>query len=140
VCILSNDKFSVLSSKNIKGNNHFFKKIALERDREVLYPRINKRVDIMVEEGLIDEVTSLYSIYREKLKMLNIIGYAEIIDAIDGKITFEDAIESIKQNSRRYAKRQFTWFKNSKDYIWFDMDKMSEVEIIDRILNEKNCN
>lgn len=136
VCILSKDKFSSLSKQNIKNNNFSFLKVALERDRDYLYSRINERVDIMVTSGLIEEVTSLYKKYGESLKQLNIIGYSEIISHLDGSITLDEAINKIKQNSRNYAKRQFTWFKNSKGYVWYDLDKISESEIIDDILNK----
>lgn len=136
VCILSKDRFSVLSKKNIKNNDFSFLKIALERGRETLYNRINQRVDIMIEMGLIDEVKSVYSKYGDSLKELNIIGYSEIISALNSEISLEQAIENIKQNSRRYAKRQFTWFRNSENYIWYDLDLLSEEEIIKDILSK----
>ncbi|MGL4687718.1 MAG: tRNA (adenosine(37)-N6)-dimethylallyltransferase MiaA [Fusobacteriaceae bacterium] len=136
VCLLTNNKFSVLSLENIKNNNFSFEKIALERNRENLYPRINKRVDQMVKDGLISEVKSLYEKYGNNLKALNIIGYSEIISALEGDISMEVAIENIKLHSRRYAKRQFTWFKNNSDYIWYNLDEMSETEIINTILKK----
>ena len=110
VFLLTGQKFSKLSKKNIKNNNFKFLKIALERDRKNLYDRINKRVDIMFEQGLVDEVKNLYKIYGEKLYKLNIIGYNEIIDYINGKISLDETSYRIKLNSRHYAKRQFTWF------------------------------
>ncbi|MGL4733296.1 MAG: tRNA (adenosine(37)-N6)-dimethylallyltransferase MiaA, partial [Fusobacteriaceae bacterium] len=75
------------------------------------------------------------------LKNLNIIGYAEIIDYIDNKLSLEEAVENIKQNSRRYAKRQFTWFRNREDYIWYNLDFLTEEEIIKDILKKlsENC-
>lgn len=130
------EKFSVLSKKNIKNNNFKFLKIALERDRDHLYERINKRVDIMVKSGLEEEVKRLYTIYGENLRKINIIGYSEMIDYFEGKLTYEEAVELIKKNSRNYAKRQFTWFKNDQEYIWFDLDKMSEDEIFKKILEK----
>lgn len=136
VCLLTNDKFSILSLQNIKSNEFTFEKIALERNRENLYPRINKRVDQMIEEGLISEVSSLYKKYGNKLKTLNIIGYSEIISALDGEISMDLAIENIKLHSRRYAKRQFTWFKNNSDYTWYNLDEMSENEVINVILKK----
>ncbi|MGL5963090.1 MAG: tRNA (adenosine(37)-N6)-dimethylallyltransferase MiaA [Fusobacteriaceae bacterium] len=134
VCILSEDKFSILSTKNIKNNHTNFFKIALDRDREILYDRINQRVDIMIAQGLVDEVKSLYKKYGDALKSLNIIGYSEIIDYLDEKISLLNAIENIKQNSRRYAKRQFTWFRNREDYLWYNLDVLTEDEIIKDIL------
>lgn len=134
VCLITNQKFSELSKQNIKNNNYSFIKLCLTRDRENLYKRIDKRVDIMMEQGLYKEVEFLYKKYGgETLKKINIIGYSEFIDFFEGRITFEKAIEDIKRNSRRYAKRQLTWFRNQKDYIWFDLDKVKEDEIIKEI-------
>ena len=133
VFLLTGQKFSELSKKNIKNNNFKFLKIALERDRENLYDRINKRVDIMFEQGLVDEVKNLYKIYGEKLYKLNIIGYNEIIDYINGKISLDETSYRIKLNSRHYAKRQFTWFKADKEYQWFNLDEVSEQEIVKTI-------
>ena len=133
VFLLTGQKFSELSKKNIKNNNFKFLKIALERDRENLYDRINKRVDIMFSEGLVDEVKKLYEIYGEKLYKLNIIGYNEIIDYINGIISLDEANYRIKLNSRHYAKRQFTWFKADKEYQWFNLDRISEQEIVKSI-------
>ena len=133
VFLLTGQKFSELFKKNIKNNNFKFLKIALERDRENLYDRINKRVDIMFNQGLVDEVKNLYKIYGEKLYKLNIIGYNEIIDCINGKISLDEARYRIKLNSRHYAKRQFTWFKADKEYQWFNLDRISEQEIVKSI-------
>ncbi|MCK5780669.1 MAG: tRNA (adenosine(37)-N6)-dimethylallyltransferase MiaA, partial [Psychrilyobacter sp.] len=76
-----------------------------------------------------------YNKFGESLRKINIIGYSEIIDYIKGELNLEEAISNIKQNSRKYAKRQFTWFKNDPDVIWFDVEKYSEKEILDSILN-----
>ncbi|SJZ33015.1 tRNA dimethylallyltransferase [Cetobacterium ceti] len=134
VFYLTGEKFSVLSKRNIKNNNYKFLKIGLERDRAYLYERINMRVDIMIKNGLIEEVKELYDKYGENLRKINIIGYSEIIDYFKGEISLEVAIDLIKRNSRRYAKRQFTWFKNDPEYIWYDLDKMSEKSIIEDVL------
>ena len=133
VFLLTGQKFSELSKKNVKNNNFKFLKIALERDRENLYDRINKRVDIMFTQGLVDEVKKIYEIYGEKLYKLNIIGYNEVIDYINGKISLDEANYRIKLNSRHYAKRQFTWFKADKEYHWFNLDEISEQEIVKSI-------
>lgn len=130
------EKFSVLSKKNIKGNNFKFLKVALERDRDHLYERINKRVEIMMENGLLNEVENLYKIYGESIKKINIIGYSEIIRYLEGEISLNEAVDQIKQNSRRYAKRQFTWFKNDHEYIWYNLDEMTQDEIFNDIINK----
>ncbi|MHA4988462.1 tRNA (adenosine(37)-N6)-dimethylallyltransferase MiaA [Cetobacterium somerae] len=133
------EKFSVLSKKNIKGNNFKFLKVALERDREHLYDRINLRVEIMMQNGLLEEVRYLYEKYGDILKKINIIGYSELISYINEELTLEDAKELIKKNSRNYAKRQFTWFKNDHEYIWYDLDKMTQDEIFSDILQRFNA-
>lgn len=133
---LTGEKFSILSKKNIKGNNYNFLKVALERDRDVLYERINMRVDIMLEKGLLKEVEELYKKYGENLRKINIIGYTQLIDYFNNDCTFEEAVENIKRDSRRYAKRQFTWFKNDPSYTWYDLDKMNEDEIVNKITAE----
>lgn len=132
------EKFSVLSKKNIKGNSFKFLKVALERDRKHLYDRINLRVETMMENGLLEEVKSLYKKYGDVLKKINIIGYSELISYLNKEITLEEAKELIKKNSRNYAKRQFTWFKNDHEYIWYDLDKMTQNEILSDILQRFN--
>lgn len=136
VCLVTNQKFSELSKKNIKNNNYSFLKVCLTRDREHLYERINKRVDIMMDMGLLKEAEMLFQKYgSETLKKINIIGYSELIDYFEGRISLEKAVDDIKKNSRHYAKRQLTWFRNQKDYIWFDLDKDSENKILESIKN-----
>jgi tRNA dimethylallyltransferase len=95
--------------------------VGLTMDRDILYERINKRVDIMVAQGLFEEVKWLYDNGIRNTQSIQAIGYKEIYDYFDGKITFDDAINQLKQNSRRYAKRQLTWFRNKMDVNWFDM-------------------
>lgn len=98
----------------------FFKSvyIGLNADRELLYNRINKRVDIMMQNGLLNEVKSVIT-YRNH-NALQTVGYKELFLHLDGKITLDKAIEEIKKNSRRYAKRQLTWFKRNPETIWVD--------------------
>lgn len=93
-------------------------KLALDMPREKLYERINLRVDLMVKQGLVEEVKSLLP-YRE-LNALNTVGYSELFDYFDGKTSLDEALLLIKQNTRRFAKRQLTWFRKDKDFIWFD--------------------
>lgn len=97
--------------------------IGLTMPREVLYERINKRVDVMISDGLVSEVKELYEKYPNSRILHSAIGYKEIIEYLDGKITLEKAIDDIKQNSRHYAKRQYTWFNNKMDVKWFDVSK-----------------
>ena len=95
--------------------------VGLETSRDILYDRINKRVDIMVENGLIEEAKYFYNKERTKATMTPI-GYKELFEFFDGKISKKEAIELIKKNSRHYAKRQFTFFKNQMNIKWFDVD------------------
>ncbi|PJJ84086.1 tRNA (adenosine(37)-N6)-dimethylallyltransferase MiaA [Mucilaginibacter auburnensis] len=98
-------------------------KIALDLPREVLYDRINKRVDVMVEQGLVDEVRSLIP-YRH-LNALNTVGYSELFDHFEGKTDLKTALELIKQNTRRFAKRQLTWFRKDKEIHWLTPDEVT---------------
>ena len=137
VCLITGKKFSVLSKENVKNNNYDFLKVCLTRDREILYERIDKRVDIMMNEGLLDEVTALYKKYGgEILRKINIIGYTQIIDYLEGRISLEAAVDFIKRDSRHYAKRQMTWFNNDSGYLWFDLEKQSENEILKAIIEQ----
>ena len=101
----------------IKRNFNIIK-LAISPNREKLYEQINLRVDQMVENGLFEEVEGL-SQYKH-LNALNTVGYSEIFDYLDGKYSKQEAIDKIKQNTRRFAKRQLTWFKKSEDIKWFD--------------------
>ncbi len=118
ICIGTNKPYS--SFLNKEKNKRPFKTITigLTADREIIYNRINKRVDIMVENGLIDEVKSL--IEYKHLNALNTVGYKEIFNALDNTWSLDFAISEIKKNSRRFAKRQLTWFKRNNDTLWFD--------------------
>ena len=137
VCLITGKKFSVLSKENVKNNNYDFLKVCLTRDREILYERIDKRVDIMMNEGLLDEVTALYKKYGgEILRKINIIGYTQIIDYLEGRISLEAAVDFIKRDSRHYAKRQMTWFNNDSGYLWFDLENRSENEILKAIIEQ----
>lgn len=109
VTIMTGKRFSEFKKYRVKERPFEIVKVELTRDRDELYERINRRVDKMVEEGLFEEAESLYE-YRN-LPALNTVGYREIFEYFDGKHSKDDAIELIKRNSRRYAKRQITWGK-----------------------------
>ena len=114
-------------NKSISGNNSGNKLlydsifIGLTTDRDVLYDRINKRVDIMIQNGLLDEVKSFYDNDMRYKPLLGGIGYKELFGYYDGDLTLDEAIELIKRNSRRYAKRQYTFFNNQFDIKWFNV-------------------
>ena len=109
--------------------------IGLTMDRETLYERINMRVDKMVQDGLIDEVKSLYDKGIRSNSVLSI-GYRELYEYFDNKCTLEEAIDKIKQHSRNFAKRQYTWFKNQMNVEWFDVSKDGYFEDIKNRVNE----
>ncbi len=100
-------------------------KIGLNLEREKLYERINQRVDEMMKAGLLEEVKELYTF--KKLHTLNTVGYQELFDYIEDKLTLEQAVELIKQNTRNYAKRQLTWFKKDKGIYWYGPEEKSEI-------------
>ena len=103
--------------------------IVLNRDRQALYDRINLRVDIMLKNGLIEEVKGLLEKgYTKDIISMQGIGYKEIIKYFDGEYTLDEAIEIIKRDSRRYAKRQLTWFRRYEDAKWFEIDKFDSAE------------
>ncbi len=118
VCLGTGKPYSSFIGKRKNVRNFTPIIIGLEADREVMYDRINKRVDIMLNEGLLAEVQSLYP--NKNLNALQTVGYRELFDYFDGKITLEFAIEQIKMNTRRFAKRQITWFKRTENVSWFD--------------------
>ena len=138
ICLQNNA--SVIEHKN--DEEPLLKKpllIGLTMPREVLYDRINQRVDIMLKDGLIDEVKQLYDKgYRpESHQSMKGIGYKEIVDYLDNKVSLEEAIEKLKQHTRNYAKRQITWFKRNKEIHWFDI--LSDNNIVDKIVEIFNC-
>jgi tRNA dimethylallyltransferase len=100
--------------------------VGLTMEREMLYDRINARVGIMIKDGLIDEVEHLYQSGLRDCQSIQAIGYKELYDYFNGLVSLEDAIDNLKQNSRRYAKRQLTWFRNKIDVKWFDMTDTSD--------------
>ena len=104
-------------------------------EREKLYERINHRVDEMMKAGLMEEVKELYTF--KKLHTLNTVGYLELFDYIEDKLTLEQAIELIKQNTRNYAKRQLTWFKKDKGIYWYGPEEKDEImKYIDSIITK----
>lgn len=125
VCIISGIPYSSLRKNFEKTRNFKIIKVGLQRDREELYARINLRVDLMIEQGLLDEAKKLYP--NRHLNALQTVGYRELFDYFDGKITLEEAVELIKRNSRRYAKRQITWFNRYDDIAWFSPDNFDGI-------------
>ena len=114
-----------------------YKVFAINMDRNILYDRINKRVDLMIENGLIDEVKSLLKKYKDFPTAMQGLGYKEVVQYLNNELTKDEMIEKIKQETRRYAKRQLTWFRKNKETIW--LDGLTDVENnINIILEEVN--
>ena len=118
VCIGSRKPYSSFIGKRKNVRNFTPIIIGLEADREIMYNRINQRVDIMLNEGLLAEAQSLFP--NKHLNALQTVGYRELFDYFDGKTTLDLATEQIKMNTRRFAKRQITWFKRTENVSWFD--------------------
>ena len=125
VCIESGEKYSDLRSKKKSKRPFRIVKIGLEQERDRVYERINKRVDAMMENHLLEEAKSLYPF--RGLNALQTVGYSELFEFLDGKIKLEEAVSLIKQHTRNFAKRQWTWFKKDKDIKWFRTGETSAV-------------
>lgn len=113
------------SRKN--GVKYDYKVFAINMEREKLYERINMRVDIMIENGLIEEVENLLEKYNEFPTAMQGLGYKEVVEYLQGKISKEEMIERIKRETRRYAKRQLTWFRKNKQTIWIGPHDLQKI-------------
>jgi len=135
ICVGTDQAFSSFIRANKKTNRNFkVIKIGLFKDRQVIYDRIEQRVDKMFADGLLNEAKSLYK-YKD-LNALQTVGYKEVFDFLDGKISLDQAKTEIKKNTRRYAKRQLTWLRNKNDdIIWFSPDDIAGIKqyITDKI-------
>lgn len=125
VFLSTGQKLSSMLSATKKERPFNIIKIGLNTDRAVLYDRINQRVDKMVADGLLEEVKSLTPF--KQFNALNTVGYSEIFDYFDGKLSLDEAIAAIKQNTRRFAKRQLTWFRRDEEINWFEPHQGTEV-------------
>lgn len=125
ICYMTGKTYTSFRTRTTKERPFRIIKIGLKREREELYERINKRVDLMMEEGLLEEAQSVYP-YRH-LNSLNTVGYKELFKYFDGEWELPFAIEKIKQNSRIYSRKQVTWFKRDEDIAWFHPDEQKEI-------------
>lgn len=128
VCTLTGEKYSQLRNQTHENRPFDILKIVLDRPKEELHQRIELRTELMIQEGLIDEVKSLTPF--RALNALNTVGYKEIFQYLDGNITLDQAITDIKTNTRRYAKRQLTWFRRDLDYHWINANNWSEIQFL----------
>ncbi len=121
ICIGSGQPYSSFLKAETTQRNFTSIKIGLTADREIIYDRINRRVDIMMNEGLLEEAKALYP--HKKLNALQTVGYRELFSYFDGDFTLDFAISEIKKNTRRFAKRQGTWFRRDENTSWFDYEE-----------------
>lgn len=132
ICLITGRPYSDFLSHTKKFRDFSLKLVALDLKRESLYERINRRTEAMMASGWLDEVTSLMK-YRQ-LNALNTVGYKELFAYFDGLMTLDQAVEKIKANTRKYARKQLTWFRKDPDYQWFNPDQKDQ--ILEYILND----
>jgi tRNA dimethylallyltransferase len=134
MCRMTGKTYSSLRTNPVKERPFRIVKVALERPREVLYDRINRRVEQMVKDGLVEEARAVYP--QRQLNSLQTVGYRELFAYLDGEYDLDRAIELIQQNSRHYAKRQMTWFRHDKDIHWLNANESYEtnIHLIDDLL------
>ena len=125
ICYMTGRTYTSFRTRNEKKRPFNIIKIGLQRDREELYERINRRVDIMMEQGLMEEVKRFYHLRNHN--SLNTVGYKEIFNVLDGEWELPFAIEKIKQNTRIYSRKQTTWYRKSEDIAWFHPDQRAEI-------------
>lgn len=125
VCLSSGQPYSDFRKAGARERPFHIIKIGLTRDRQELYGRIDRRMDLMLEQGLLEEAKALYP-YRDH-NALQTVGYKEIFDYLEGQYDWEEAVRLLKRNSRRYAKRQLTWFHKHADYTWFHPGQWEEL-------------
>ncbi len=126
ICIGTGKTYASFKNKPKAPRNFQSIKIGLTADRQIMYDRINKRVDMMMDNGLLEEAKTMYP--HKKLNALKTVGYRELFEYLDGNFTKEFAIEEIKKNTRRFAKRQGTWFRKDEEIVWFDFkDPINQV-------------
>ncbi len=125
ICMMTGKTYTSFRRNTNKKRPFNILKIGLNRDREELYERINKRVLNMIDEGLVNEVLQLYNF--RNLNALNTVGYKEVFDYLDGLLTLDEATRQIQSNSRRYMRKQLTWFKRDESIKWFNPNNVEEI-------------
>ena len=135
ICLMTGKTYTSFRKREKRQRPFSIVKIGLNRPREELYERINRRADQMMADGLLEEAKALYP--KRHLNALNTVGYKELFDYIDGRWPLEEAVERIKGNTRRYARKQLTWFKKDESIRWFHPDETET--IIKYICGKKSC-
>ena len=135
ICYQTGRTYTSFRTQSKKERPFRIVKIGLNRDRNELYNRINARVDAMMEQGLLHEAESLYN--QRQLNALNTVGYKEMFDYMDGRWSLDEAVERMKGNTRRYARKQLTWFKRDEEVRWFHPDQIDEILKYIEVTKEK---
>ena len=135
ICYQTGRTYTSFRTQSKKERPFRIVKIGLNRDRYELYNRINARVDAMIEQGLLHEAESLYN--QRQLNALNTVGYKEMFDYMDGRWSLDEAVERMKGNTRRYARKQLTWFKRDEEVRWFHPDQIDEILKYIEVTREK---
>lgn len=125
ICLMTGKTYTSFRKKEKKQRPFHIVKIGVNRPREELYMRINQRVDQMMADGLLEEAKRVYQ--QRDMNALNTVGYKELFDYLDGRWTLEEAVERIKGNTRRYARKQLTWFKRDADIQWFHPEQQQDI-------------
>ncbi|MCK8623833.1 tRNA (adenosine(37)-N6)-dimethylallyltransferase MiaA [Prevotella sp. E13-27] len=133
ICLMTGKTYTSFRKNERKQRPFRIIKTALNRPREELYDRINRRVDQMMGDGLLEEAKSLYS--KRELNALNTVGYKEMFAYLDGVWPLEEAVERLKGNTRRYARKQLTWYKKDPDITWFDINKNTTEDLLSYLNN-----
>jgi len=137
ICLMSGKTFTSFRRNKIKERPFRILKIGINQDRKILYERINERVLKMMNDGLLEEAITVYP-YRN-LNSLNTVGYKELFTYLDGDCSLDEAVDLIQRNTRKYARKQLTWFRRDQDIKWFEPEQISEViTYIDQILNNND--
>ena len=135
VCQMTGKTFTSFRTRTVKERPFHIVKIGINQDRKVLYDRINERVLRMMDLGLLEEARSVYP-YRS-LNSLNTVGYKELFSYFDGSCTLEEAVDLIQRNTRKYARKQLTWFRRDQQIKWFEPNQIDEIiKYIDQTMNE----
>ncbi len=137
---LTGKPISYFHSTQKKTENHLYKQFGIHWERTKLYENINKRVDLMIADGLVEEVKSILAMsYDKSINALQTVGYKEIISYLEGEISIDRAVELIKRNTRHFAKRQFTWFRKDERIQWFNLNEFSGLDrITENIIQSLN--
>lgn len=122
---MTGKQFTSFRKNTVKERPFRILKIGINQDRKILYERINMRVDCMIEAGLLDEAKTVYP-HRE-LNSLNTVGYKELFSYLDGNCSLEEAVDLVKRNTRKYARKQLTWFRRDQEIKWFEPDQVQKI-------------